>query len=126
MYSTIYEFKTQLKEKALKIRTLKQSRKQDVRKRPLPEIESDIHSLKYNFRHNFIAYCELRGTEYDKIEHPNPNNPPDRIFIDKIKETWKKKIDNEIQTENVCRMSERSIPLPEGSSIRSCDCRIFD
>jgi len=44
------------------------------------------------FRHQHIAYCELRGRLRDQIEIPAKNNKPDQDWINNIKEEWEKKI----------------------------------
>ena len=118
MNTAILEFKNKLKSIATTIRELKDSRKEDKRTRPLWEIEVKILKLKFEFRHNHIAYCELRGTPYDKIESPSIYNPPNGSLIEKIKIEWKKKIENA----NVCCLQKRFDPEPTGSSVGSCNC----
>ena len=37
------------------------------------------------FRHQHIAYCELRGRDRKQIEQPREDNLPNETWIDKIK-----------------------------------------
>ncbi len=89
----IRKFKQELKEIALKIKTLKQGRKP---KNYDEKIHSDLWKLdyiRYDYRHKHIAYCELRGTPREKIETPRDDNSPSEHKITKIKEEWTEKID---------------------------------
>jgi len=45
------------------------------------------------FRHQHIAYCELRGRTRDQIEVPREDNKPDQDWIDRLKKEWSTKID---------------------------------
>lgn len=91
------EVKEQLKIWAKEIRTLKRSRKQDKRNgRVLWEIEYDIQSLKWSFRHHHIAYCEIRGRSREEIECPREGNPASQDKIDQLKEKWDNKIDEDV------------------------------
>ncbi len=45
------------------------------------------------FRHQHIAYCELRGRQRIKIEKPADNNKPNDTWIDTIKEELTKQIE---------------------------------
>ena len=47
----------------------------------------------YGFRHNHIAYCELRGTLREKIEIPRKYNDPSENTISSIKGIWLRKLD---------------------------------
>lgn len=49
--------------------------------------------MSYEFRHNHIAYCELRGRTRDQIEKPAENNLPNETYIEKIKQRWLEKND---------------------------------
>ena len=118
MKKLYYEIKTQLKEISGTIKNLKISRKDKNRKISIGEVDSNIYHLKYKFRHHHIAYCEMRKTPYEKIENPHPNNLPNRIFIEKIKDDWKKKIQNE----NVCSVQKRLDTESESSSVGSRNC----
>lgn len=74
MENPIYEFKKAQKELAAKIRS----------------DELDVDS--YIFRHNHIAYCELRGRKREQIEMPREGNEPSETLIDKVKKEWQGKI----------------------------------
>ena len=52
--------------------------------------------LSYEFRHNHIAYCELRGRTRDQIEKPADCNLPNEVYIEKIKSKWMEKINETI------------------------------
>ena len=84
----IKELKQILKDWGKELRQLKDSRKENVRKRPLWKIESDIFYLRREVRHHHIAYCEMRGTPYAIIEC-HCNEKPNRDYIDKIKGKFK-------------------------------------
>lgn len=40
------------------------------------------------FRHQHIAYCELRGRSRDQIEQPAKYNKPNEEWISKLKKEW--------------------------------------
>lgn len=74
--------KEELKELAVIIRKLKFSRKLPNRgDRLLWEIESEIDAKSRKARHLHIAYCLLRGTEYNDIEKPRAENSPSWSLI---------------------------------------------
>lgn len=80
------ETKSKLKSIASEIRALKNQRPLKNRgAKKLWEIESNLNQLRYHFRHNHIAYCELRGRSRDQIEKPSESNKPNQSYIDKIK-----------------------------------------
>lgn len=91
------EFKNEIKDGASKIKSLKMSRKDKNRTEPIWSVDSSICALKYKQRHNFICYCEMRGTPYERIE-VKTNTPPDRPFIDRIKKEWTQKIEEAIRS----------------------------
>lgn len=95
------DLKLNLKSLGNLLRNLKNDRRNPNRKESISELDSEISGLKYEVRHKFIAYCELRGTPYEKIEKPHPNNPSNREFIENIK----KNINRKIEDENVCSLS---------------------
>ena len=98
------KIKEEQKVRAKKLRELKKSRKQDKRNgRPLWSILCDIWSLKREFRHTHIAYCELRGRLRGQIECPREGNKASQYLIDKFKAAWLDKID-----ENVCAGAQGS------------------
>ncbi len=45
------------------------------------------------FRHQHIAYCELRGRQREQIEVPSKDNKPDQKWIERIKSEWEPKIE---------------------------------
>jgi len=45
------------------------------------------------FRHQHIAYCELRGRTREQIEIPGEGNAPDQDWIDRLKKEWQTEID---------------------------------
>jgi hypothetical protein len=113
------ELKIKLKDLAKKIRFYKDHRKLDKRgDYSLSFLEYEILKLKYDFRHNHIAYCELRGREYNEIEKPAPGNEPNRKFIETQKQYWRER------NENVCPSAERFIEHSESSSGGSCCSRV--
>jgi len=88
----LLKLKTLLKLWAIEIRSLKNSRKQDKREgRSLWEIECDVKGLKYEIRHHHIAYCELRGTERERIERKCLIHPSES-YITKIKDKYREDI----------------------------------
>ena len=40
------------------------------------------------FRHQHIAYCELRGRKREEIERPANDNKPDEDWINRVKNEW--------------------------------------
>jgi len=40
------------------------------------------------FRHQHIAYCELRGKKREEIERPAQDNKPDEDWISRVKNEW--------------------------------------
>lgn len=75
MENPIYEFKKVQKELAAQIRS---------------DAGTDYDS--YVFRHNHIAYCELRGRSRSQIEKPREGNEPSETLVDRIKKEWQVKI----------------------------------
>lgn len=45
----------------------------------------------FEFRHMHIAYCLLRGREYDVIERPREGNEPDMYYVRSIMEPYEQK-----------------------------------
>lgn len=68
-YTKYPELKGELKKLAKEIKGFKGCRKADKRSVPLYEIQGNIDWRKDDFRHKHIAYCMLRGKEYDQIEN---------------------------------------------------------
>lgn len=75
MENPIYEFKQKQKDLAAKIRS-----------------DKGTDDDSYVFRHNHIAYCELRGRERSQIEMPREGNEPSEYLVDRIKREWQIKI----------------------------------
>ena len=75
MENPIYEFKTQQKKLVAKIKS-----------------DSGTDYDSYVFRHNHIAYCELRGRLRSEIEKPREGNEPSESLVDRIKKEWLVKI----------------------------------
>ncbi len=70
-YTKYPELKNELKQLAKAIREWKNNRKQDKRtqlKMVQWEVQSEVDWRKHEFRHKHIAYCMLRGREYEQIE----------------------------------------------------------
>ena len=66
------ELKKQLKQLAKDIREWKRNRKEDRRlelKMKQYQIQDQIDWRKDQFRHMHIAYCMLRGRDYEQIEN---------------------------------------------------------
>ena len=54
-----------------------------------------LYKWQTEYRHNHIAYCELRGRKYEEIEQKvRSDNKPDRSRINKIKSWWQWAIDD--------------------------------
>ena len=70
----IIKFKEQQKQLAAKIR------------------KDHEHWDSVEFRHNHIAYCELRGRKRSEIERPAEHNEPNEHWVERIK----KKLQEEI------------------------------
>lgn len=89
--------KNKLKELAKELRELKSHRKLDNRGDwSLYQLENEIDKDKFVARHTHIAYCLLRGREYDEIERPADDNPPNWEVIEAIRTEYAN------AEENVC------------------------
>jgi len=91
MENPIKKFKEEQKSLA---EYIKSERKEGVR----CEYES------YIFRHNHIAYCEIRGRKRVDIEVPREGNEPDESRIDSTKKMWLSRIQEwrDSQNETLC------------------------
>lgn len=78
-YEILQEFKSELKEIASQIKE-----KKKLRKSSSTGYVMGLDSLRCDFRHKHIAYCQLRGRERDQIEKPGKYNKPNESRIDKI------------------------------------------
>jgi len=74
-----YQLKEEQKELAKTIRE-----KKNLRKKVKDGYVEGLVSLRYDYRHNHIAYCLLRGTPYEKIEQPHPKNKPNMNRVHRI------------------------------------------
>jgi hypothetical protein len=79
-----------LKEKAVLIRKIKFSLKKKNRiKDPTLEKFTEeawkLPSLKFSFRHQHIAYSEVRGKTREQIEKPRETNLPKEKYIQEYK-----------------------------------------
>lgn len=62
------------------------------------------------YRHNHVAYCELRGRKYEEIESKvRPENKLDRSRVNKIKGWWKAAIDRH---EEIRQVVQEATPGP--------------
>jgi hypothetical protein len=72
--------KQELKDLASEIKSLKLQRK------PLKGFVPGLANAQYKFRHLHIAYCLLRGREYEQIERKcAEGNEPNWRYIDELK-----------------------------------------
>jgi len=85
-YEYILAKKQELKKLAKEIRHYKPRRKQDKRgEMSLWQIECEIAKRRYEFRHQHIAYCLLRGREMHEIENKTrDDNKPNERYIDAL------------------------------------------
>jgi len=84
-FNYILKVKKQQKELAKQIRKLKVQRKLKNRNgRSLWSIESELFKLKYEYRHQHIAYCIICGRERYEIENPRPGNEPNERYLDAL------------------------------------------
>lgn len=53
------------------------------------DIERDIRKAKYEFRHQHIAYCLIRGRSYEQVESKvRENNEPNQDYIKQLLEEY--------------------------------------
>ena len=83
------ELKQELKQLAKEIKKYKHKRDHwyEYSKYQAP-FQHKVLRLKYDFRHRHIAYCMLRGREYEEIERFTRNEPDFdlvNIFMEKYK-----------------------------------------
>jgi hypothetical protein len=90
--------KDALKARAVEIKTLRAELKKLQR---AGDIKASTHqyTLDYKlspiYRHMHIAYCELRGTPYERIEPKvREGNEPSRRLIDQYKEQYAEELVN--------------------------------
>lgn len=80
------EIKNQQKERGFTIRKFKNERKGIKTEDELSNTLWNLYKLRYEFRHNHIAYCEVRGKTRKQIEIPREDNQPNETQITEIKE----------------------------------------
>jgi len=80
------EIKNQQKERGFTIRKLKKERKGTKTEDQFSNTLWSLYKLRTEFRHNHIAYCEVRGKTRKQIEIPREDNQPNEDKINKIKE----------------------------------------
>lgn len=89
--------KSELKLEALKIRALKADIKTKQKKGDYAgHDQSKLVSLKWDYRHRFIAYCMIRGRTYKQIERTCRVDPN----MDRVQEAI-----NEYTPQDVCAHS---------------------
>lgn len=96
------ELKAELKQLAKEIKILKHKR--DHWQEYTHEVKEprwtqsifmfDAFKKSREFRHKHIAYCLLRGREYEEIEQPRKDNKPDMIYVQMIKEKHEQKTES--------------------------------
>jgi hypothetical protein len=88
----IYKLKIELKAKAKALRETKARLKEEQRNGrgfKAGTMQCGLLSLKRDYRHHHIAYCELRGKTREQIEHHyRDDNHPCETTIQSIKETY--------------------------------------
>ena len=81
MNYTLKAVKAYLKELALDIRKMKNSRKEYTFGH-VPGLDEARHE----YRHLHIAYCEFRGRERDQIESPKDDNLPNEALVQEYRD----------------------------------------
>ena len=97
-YEIIKKIKEEQKQLASEIREKKKWRKNPPKscKYCISGFVPELITLKYTYRHQHIAYCELRGRERHQIEVPAPDNLPNDSYIEKIKNEWLSEVSDEV------------------------------
>jgi len=77
------KMKQYLKDLSTKIRKIKDELKNYQRKNNGygGKFYKELFKLKYEFRHQHIAYCLARGRKYENIEEPREGNGPNFDLI---------------------------------------------
>lgn len=93
----ILEAKEYLKSTAVKIRKAKYEYKEAQRKGSASwSMLADLNSLRWEYRHEHIAYSLAKGNKYEEIERTvAEGNEPDWKLIDKISSKYKVSEDEE-------------------------------
>jgi hypothetical protein len=63
----------------------------------------DYRELSRDYRHHHIAYCLIRGRQYEQIEKPAPDNLPDMTLINSIVNEMRIALDEEAKNEQAIR-----------------------
>lgn len=95
----IQKLKAELKTKALNLKDTRARLKTEQRNGggyKAGTMQCGMLSLKRDFRHHHIAYCELRGRTRDQIENPHTDNHPNEATIKRIKEEYAWEVELEI------------------------------
>jgi len=88
--------KESLKHTAVRLRTIKQ----EIKAKQRAGIDSfhpqhNLPALKAQYRYMHIAYCEMRGTPYERIEpYVREGNEPSRVYIDAYKKKYSEEVAN--------------------------------
>lgn len=91
MYPKLRELKELIKTRAAGIRAEKNSVKNAARNGDTvgaATYQSSVYAEKLFIRHRHIAYCLLRGTEYERIEKPREGNEPNWKLIDQLRQEY--------------------------------------
>jgi len=103
MIHPLTEKKEELKELAIEIRKIKHCLKKKSREE-FPELKKyfkskslwmhavDLLERRISYRHQHIAYCEVRGRNREEIEKPREGNEPSESQISKYIEDLTNKI----------------------------------
>jgi len=95
------KIKKELKSLAQNIKRCRPLRKPHLFKKASPKLQEECLSWKvyqwsWEYRHKHIIYCNMfNNTPYALIERPRDNNRPNSTLLDKIKNEWEGKIDEE-------------------------------
>ena len=91
----ILEIKEMLKTEAVEIATRKVACKNKQRSGTYAGREqSTLLDMRYEWRHKFIAYCQLKGRTLDEIEPKcRVGNEPDQNLVDKFKEEFTRDVE---------------------------------
>lgn len=83
------KMKIELKENAIKIRAQKKLVKEKQREFGGWREQCRLHAMRWQYRHQHIAYCLLRGRVLDQIEkksHRPPSEPLIEVYMAKARE----------------------------------------
>lgn len=88
--SSLKDLKSILKSEAEKLKNLKQSIRQGMKDGECTGHDQyDLLLKKRSYRHKHIAYCILKGREYEQIEKScREDNKPDWNLIEEIKREY--------------------------------------